>query len=184
MTYILILIIQCVWFSIPMYVANSVPVVVKRIPFLNIPIDMGKIWRGKPIFGSHKTVRGFVSGTLSAIIVVYIQKILFLQGGIWESLSIVDYEMFPFALFGFLIGFGALAGDAIESFFKRRVGIDSGEPWIVFDQIDYVIGALLFVSILYIPSIFHVITILIVGIIGSFIASYVGYYMCLKDSKV
>ena len=100
MTYIFILIAQSIWFSLPMYAANMMPVFVKRVPFLDIPVDMGKTWRGKPIFGNHKTVRGFVFGTLSAIIVVYIQRILFLQGGIWENLSIIDYKMFSFVEIG------------------------------------------------------------------------------------
>jgi CDP-2,3-bis-(O-geranylgeranyl)-sn-glycerol synthase len=44
---------------------------------------------------------------------------------------------------GFLLGLGAMAGDAAKSFFKRRLGIAPGHPWIPFDQIDFQIGALL-----------------------------------------
>ncbi|MCK5027684.1 MAG: CDP-archaeol synthase [Candidatus Pacebacteria bacterium] len=184
MAYVFILIVQSIWFSLPIYAANMAPVIVKKIPFLAVPIDMGKTWRGKPIFGSHKTVRGFVFGILSAVIVIYIQKVLFLKGGVWESMSIVDYEMFPFIFLGFLFGLGALVGDAIESFFKRRIDINSGEPWLIFDQVDYIIGALLFISVLYIPPIPHIIVILAIGVVASFVTSYIGYYMGLKDSKI
>ncbi|KAA0006124.1 MAG: CDP-archaeol synthase, partial [Thermoplasmata archaeon] len=39
--------------------------------------------------------------------------------------------------------FGALLGDIVESFFKRRVGKERGEDWIPFDQVDFLIGALI-----------------------------------------
>jgi hypothetical protein len=32
--------------------------------------------------------------------------------------------------------------DSVKSFVKRRVGIAPGAPWIPFDQLDFVIGAL------------------------------------------
>jgi len=38
---------------------------------------------------------------------------------------------------------GALLGDIVESFFKRRMGKERGEDWIPFDQLDFVVGALL-----------------------------------------
>jgi CDP-2,3-bis-(O-geranylgeranyl)-sn-glycerol synthase len=44
----------------------------------------------------------------------------------------------------FSICFGALLGDIIESFFKRRVGRKRGEDWIPFDQIDFILGVLFF----------------------------------------
>lgn len=184
MTYIFILIVQSVWFSLPMYAANLIPVIIKRLPLLNIPIDGGKTWKGKPIFGSHKTVRGFVFGTLSAILLACVQQYLFSFGGVWQSMSIMNYGEFSMVLFGFCMGFGALAGDAIESFFKRRVGIGPGKPWLVFDQVDYVVGALVCTSGLFIPSVTHVVVILSLGVVGSFISSYVGFYTGFKESKV
>ena len=41
----------------------------------------------------------------------------------------------------FSLCFGALCGDIIESFFKRRVGKNRGENWIIFDQLDFILGA-------------------------------------------
>ena len=181
---IILLVIQGLWFSLPMYVANMMPVLVKSIPFLNIPIDLGKSWRGKPIFGSHKTFRGFVFGVAGAVLVVYIQSILFSQGGMWREISIVSYTNYSVVLFGFLLGFGSLAGDAVESFIKRRISIKPGGSWYFFDQVDYIIGALLFCMFIFIPSIIHIIAILILGVFLSFFTSYIGYYLGLKDSKV
>ena len=42
------------------------------------------------------------------------------------------------------ICFGALLGDIVESFFKRRVGRKRGENWIPFDQLDFILGVLFF----------------------------------------
>ena len=47
----------------------------------------------------------------------------------------------------FSICIGALLGDIIESFFKRRIGKSRGENWIPFDQIDFILGVLFFTFI-------------------------------------
>ncbi len=46
-------------------------------------------------------------------------------------------------LFGFIVGFFALAGDAIESYVKRRTGRKRGAPWFPFDQLDFVVFGLI-----------------------------------------
>lgn len=46
-------------------------------------------------------------------------------------------------LFGAIVGASALAGDAIESYFKRRRGRERGAPWFPFDQLDFVVFGLL-----------------------------------------
>lgn len=47
------------------------------------------------------------------------------------------------ALFGGFVGFMALVGDAVKSYFKRRTGRDRGRPWVPFDQLDFVVFGLL-----------------------------------------
>jgi CDP-2,3-bis-(O-geranylgeranyl)-sn-glycerol synthase len=49
-------------------------------------------------------------------------------------------------LIGFLLGFGALLGDAIGSFLKRRLGIGRGKPAPILDQLDFILVALILVS--------------------------------------
>jgi CDP-2,3-bis-(O-geranylgeranyl)-sn-glycerol synthase len=43
-------------------------------------------------------------------------------------------------------GLGAMADDSAKSFFKRRLGIPPGSPRIPFDQLDFVLRALIFVA--------------------------------------
>lgn len=125
------------FYALPMYAANMAPVLVSRLPILNRPIDGGRLWRGKPILGSHKTWRGFIAGILLAVAVVYGQR---LAAG--SSFVFVDYLAQDIWLLGVAMGFGALAGDAIKSFFKRRVGVKPGGAWPPFDQIDFIVGGL------------------------------------------
>lgn len=40
------------------------------------------------------------------------------------------------------MAFGALLGDAVGSFLKRRIGLERGAPAPIMDQLDFVIGAL------------------------------------------
>ena len=129
--------LSCFYFMLPAYFANMAPVIVKRINLFNFPVDFGKKLDNKPILGSHKTLRGFVFGIIFAVIIAYSQFLLY-KMEFFNSLSFLNYERW--LLLGFLMGFGASAGDAVKSFFKRRIGIKPGAKFIPFDQIDFVLG--------------------------------------------
>jgi CDP-2,3-bis-(O-geranylgeranyl)-sn-glycerol synthase len=53
-----------IWFVALLGVANMAPVFFKKIPILGAPIDNGKTWRGKRIFGDNKTWRGIIAAIL------------------------------------------------------------------------------------------------------------------------
>jgi len=62
------------WFIFPAYCANAVPVIFGG----GRPVDFGKIFLdGKPILGSHKTLRGFFSGLLVGTLVGFLQTLIF-----------------------------------------------------------------------------------------------------------
>ena len=145
-----IIFIQALYFILPAYMANIAPVLVKKINFLNVPVDFGKKLSGKPLFGSHKTWRGIVSATIFGGIIFYIQQLLY-ANNILRQISLINYSEYSIA-FGFVMGFGAIFGDLVKSFFKRRIGIGAGKRWVPFDEIDFVIGALVFSSIFYVPN--------------------------------
>ncbi|MFH1510196.1 MAG: CDP-archaeol synthase [Candidatus Woesearchaeota archaeon] len=140
------LVLQALYFMLPAYIANMAPVFFRKVPVLNYPVDFNKALGGKPILGKNKTFRGFVFGTMFAVLTCFVQ---YLVNSEYLTPSGVDYSYW--LLLGFLLGFGALFGDAVKSFFKRRVGIPPGKPFIPFDQLDYSLGALLFVSMVYLP---------------------------------
>ena len=107
----------------PSYVANAAPLVLGS----GRPLDGGRNFAdGRPLFGSHKTIRGFLAGIIAGSLV-----------GLGESL--VDPRL---ALAGFAIALGSVLGDLLGAFVKRRLGIMPGRPFPIVDQLDFVLGAL------------------------------------------
>ena len=48
---------------------------------------------------------------------------------------------------GFIMGFGAILGDAIGSFTKRRINLKSGAPFPIVDQVGFVVTSFLLIDI-------------------------------------
>jgi CDP-2,3-bis-(O-geranylgeranyl)-sn-glycerol synthase len=109
----------------PSYVANASPLVFGG----GRPLDGNrKFSDGRPIFGAHKTVRGLLAGIIGGSLV-----------GLGESL--VDPRL---AVAGLVISIGAVLGDLLGAFVKRRLGMSPGRLFPVVDQLDFVLGALAF----------------------------------------
>ena len=177
------LIVQTLYFLLPAYIANMVPVFAGRLqvlPSLAKPIDGGfKLW-GDFIFGTNKTWRGFFLGTAAAMFVCYGQFIVW-QSNIGHSITIIDFSIVDPLVFGFFGGIGALAGDLLKSFVKRRVGIKSGMPWPVFDQLDFIIGYLA-ISLFFIPWNMPVfVTALVMTLILHPLTNVLGYALKIKN---
>ncbi|HSB47448.1 MAG TPA: CDP-2,3-bis-(O-geranylgeranyl)-sn-glycerol synthase [Candidatus Bilamarchaeum sp.] len=120
-------------FLVPIYVANSSPVVLGG----GAPLDLGRSFSdGRRLFGDGKTIRGFVAGTLAGTV----------AGGIVALLYPLPFFDSPSAQFmaSFVLSFGTLSGDALGSFLKRRAGVASGKPFIL-DTITFLIVAIILV---------------------------------------
>lgn len=135
------------------------------------------------MFGSHKTFRGFFFGSIVGIIICYFQKISFMYSGFFRSISLVDYSAYNVILLGFLLGFGALLGDLIESMIKRQFGVHSGEAWIPWDQLDFVFGSLLLVSFVFVPPYSNILFLLISVPILHILTNHIGYYIGVNKTK-
>ncbi|MBN1544573.1 CDP-2,3-bis-(O-geranylgeranyl)-sn-glycerol synthase [Candidatus Woesearchaeota archaeon] len=168
---------------LPALLANLVPPLFRKVNFLGYPVDLGARWKGKPLFGSHKTYRGLFFGITAAIIIAYVQSVLFSSSGWLRQASLIDYSAHNFVILGMLLGFGALFGDLVKSFFKRRVGVKPGKPWIPFDQLDFVVGALLFLALVYIPSWKVMLFLLVVVPILHILTNHIGFYLGINKSK-
>ena len=169
---------------IPAAIANMMPVFVRKINFLNCPVDFNKKWfDGKPIFGSHKTYRGFFFGIFAAIFAVYIQNLLYKSSLFFQEISFFNYNEQSFIIIGFLIGFGVLFGDLAKSFFKRRRNIKPGESWFPWDQIDLVIGGLIFVSLIKVPSWQMIIFLLIITPLFHIFFNHIGFWIGIRETK-
>jgi CDP-2,3-bis-(O-geranylgeranyl)-sn-glycerol synthase len=167
---------------LPAYFANMAPVLTKNIlKKLAIPVDFNRKFKGKSLFGANKTIRGLIMATVFGIIFFQIQKWLYVIP-FFQKISLINYSEYSILL-GFLLGFGAIIGDLIESFFKRRVNRKPGAPWIPFDQIDYTIGALLFASIVFLPSWQVIVIILIANFFLHIIVNHLAYYLGITKVK-
>jgi CDP-2,3-bis-(O-geranylgeranyl)-sn-glycerol synthase len=138
------IIVQAFWVVIPIYVANASAVIVGG----GTPIDFGKTWKdGRRILGDGKTWRGLFAGTFLGMTAGFglVVAASYLSISEYNVLHLTNFEGFPMMIpILFSLCFGALLGDVIESFFKRRVGKDRGQDWIPFDQLDFLVGALVF----------------------------------------
>ncbi len=168
------LILACFYFMLPAYIANMTPVFVKGYKFLENPIN-------KKLFGKNKTWRGLVFAVLAAGFVALFQFYFY---PVIPNFGLIDYNnaklVFAAAL---LLGIGAILGDMVESFFKRRLNIAPGKPWMPFDQLDFVIGALALVCIVYLPTLEIVLIILIMSPILHLLVNFIGYKLKIRESR-
>lgn len=183
------IILQALYFFLPAYLANMAPVFVSAIlkHRLAHPLDFNKRFNGKPILGKNKTWRGLCAGVLMGVLVVYIQQCL-LKYEFFASISIIDYRDSHIYLFGAVMGAGALIGDALKSFMKRQKGIESGQKWPVFDQLDFVIGGLVAIYIVSPVSHLamnlqplHVLALLLITPLLHVLTNKIGYFLHLKS---
>ena len=110
-------------------------------------MDFCKSWKGKRILGDGKTWRGFIGGIILSILVGVAQMIL--------------SDPFSPTHFGFgrtyaegipliaVLVIGAMLGDCLGAFVKRRKGIPVGGKAPVLDQYDFAIVSVVFALVFY-----------------------------------
>ena len=179
---IFLLALKSFYFILPGVFANMAPVIFKKVNFLDYPVDFGRNFLGRPLFGSHKTFRGFFFGIVSAIVVVWIQRLLFMDFPYFLNISFIDYSAYTFMLLGFLIGFGARLGDLVKSFVKRRLNIAPGKCWFPWDQLDSLLGGLLVLSIIYIPPWQAIVFLVIIAPVLHVTINRVAYWCGWKET--
>ena len=157
------LIISAMKFIFPAYCANAVPVIAGG----GKPMDFGRnFFDGKRVFGQNKTFRGFFFGLAVGIVVGLVECFLF------------GYPV----LFSLLSPLGALLGDLAAAFLKRRVGIAPGGLFPVGDQVDFVVGALLFSLPLAIVSWELAVAVIIITPPIHLLTNFVAYKLGLKKN--
>lgn len=169
-------VILAMWLMLPAYVANPMAVVFGG----GTPIDMGMKWTdGQRILGDGKTIRGLIGGTACGIIAGLLQIY------IASAFSIL---IVPTITAVITLSFGALLGDLIKSFFKRRIGFVRGAELPLIDQLDFVAGAWLLTYIFahvwftenFISSPWIIVTVLVLTPILHRLTNIFGYNIKLK----
>ena len=139
-------IVNLLLFLLPVYVANAAPVLLGG----GMALDLGKKFAdGRPMFGNGKTVRGFIGGVVSGCLIACAFAMFYPLS--WFAPAACGATVFGFIfslparqlLGGSAMALGTLVGDAAGSFFKRRLGIESGKQFIP-DTFVFLAFALLF----------------------------------------
>jgi CDP-2,3-bis-(O-geranylgeranyl)-sn-glycerol synthase len=161
--------LELIYLLLPAYCANMAPPFVKFWRGWNRPIHRG--W-----LGDHKTVIGFVSGVLAALLVAYAQSRLEIgidrlwRPDVWLAVGLAQ-------------GMGAMCGDVIKSFFKRRLGIAPGGRWIPADQIDFVLGALVPLVFLVRLSLIDILVMLLLTFVADIAINHLAFRLGIRNTK-
>ena len=153
-----------IYFMLPAYLAN-----VTALAFGGgKPLDFNhNLNDGRRILGNGVTWRGTIIGTTIGTTIGLVQGLI--TGNIIE---------------GFLLGLtlvgGALIGDACGSFIKRRLNVESGRPAPILDQLDFVVGALVFASLIVVIPIEMIVIILVISVFLHLGANIIAYLLGLK----
>lgn len=154
-----------IYFMLPAYLAN-----VTALAFGGgKPLDFNhKLKDGRRILGNGVTWRGTIIGTLIGTLIGFIQGTI--TGNIAQGI-----------LLGFTLGGGAMIGDACGSFIKRRLKVERGRPAPILDQLDFVVGALVFASLIVVIPFEMIVVILVISVFLHLGANIIAYLLGLKN---
>ena len=157
------LVVESLKLIFPAYCANAAPVLVGG----GLPLDFGKNFvDGRRVFGKNKTFRGFFFGLAIGVLVGLTENFLF------------GYPL----LFSVLSPLGALMGDLAGAFLKRRLDIAPGGLLPVVDQVDFVVGAILFSLPLSIITLELAVAMLIITPPIHLLTNFLAYKLKLKSN--
>ncbi|MGC9443412.1 MAG: CDP-2,3-bis-(O-geranylgeranyl)-sn-glycerol synthase [Candidatus Methanospirareceae archaeon] len=134
MSPLLLTIVVALWLMLPAYITNA------SAAFFGgkTPIDRGIYWGKHRLLGDGKTYEGLVTGFACGVLIGLMQQVL--QGR--AQLQLPDFGSFPLCLVTLAcLCAGAMLGDLLGSFVKRRAGVERGAPLPLLDQLDFVAGA-------------------------------------------
>ena len=164
----------------PLGLANMFPTYVKGVfKKLAVPVDFGKIYRGQPLFGKTKTWRGLLFAMIGGEIAFLLLQWFCTFDGFKNSVVFFDASQLPWWL-GFLLGLGAIIGDLIESFVKRRFKKEPSSRWFPWDNIDYLVGGFVVLAFFVDVVWYNYLAILVVGLVLHVLFNLLGYALKIK----
>lgn len=140
------------WVMLPAYLPNSFAAVFGG----GKPIDGGKTMKdGRRILGDGKTWRGFFAGILLGFLTGCAEIWLVSRGFHFFGIQLPGFSSSGVsgafdlsAVIAILsLAVGALLGDMIFSFLKRRLGLQRGQSLPLVDQYDFLFGAFLLTTL-------------------------------------
>ena len=177
----LIACVTTLYFILPAYFSNGSGLVFGG----GTPVDFGKSdKKGNRWIGDGVTWRGFIAGTLIGTLTGAVQGYFgpeLMQTFGQYIITPIATDLHSGIMIGFLLGFGALLGDALGSFIKRRMGIGRGKPAPILDQLDFIIVALILVSLVVELNLLCVVLAIILTLFIHLIANTGAYLLGMKD---
>jgi len=127
------------WLMIPVYIANSFATLPKgRGP----PMDLGRTWPwdGRRVLGSSKTWSGFLfAGFATLPFGLFLAWLILIAPPPWQVVPVLAPNVWDALPLAALLSFGAVTGDALGSFVKRRLNRPSGARTVLLDQLPFVL---------------------------------------------
>lgn len=160
------------------------------LAFLARPMDGGRSFSGRPLFGHSKTFRGPVLVAVGSAAVFALQYRLLHRLEVFASIELVDYAQLPGWWLGLLAGGVAELAELPNSFVKRRLGIDPGGTarglragvFYLWDQLDVLMGFWLVMVVWVPPTPLRVaLSVVIVGIVHPLL-TLVGYLLGMRPT--
>ncbi len=162
--------IQIALILLPMYFANSSAMLLDG----KTPLDLGaKAWDKRPWLGKGKTFKGTFGGVFVGSLAAVIISNIVPQ---WTPQIFENY-----VLFGFAVSVGAIGGDIVGSFIKRRLKMESGKPFLLLDQLDFWVGGLALGSIFFVPSLWQIVAMILITLIVHRISNWIAFKAQLKE---
>ncbi|SEW12269.1 CDP-2,3-bis-(O-geranylgeranyl)-sn-glycerol synthase [Natrinema salifodinae] len=122
------------WAMLPAYVPNNAAVLAGG----GRPIDGGRTWGDRRVLGDGKTWRGTAMGILAGVALATVLTLV--ADGVGAALGFDVPAFTPLAAIG--LAAGAMLGDILASFLKRRTGRQRGAMFPGLDQLDFVVVSL------------------------------------------
>ena len=129
-----VVVVTALWAMLPAYVPNNAAVLFGG----GTPIDGGRTWRGARLLGDGKTWRGAAAGIAAGTALALALDAVVPSA---ESALGVAVPNFPLSV-ALSLATGAVLGDILASFLKRRTGRERGAVFPLVDQLDFVVVAL------------------------------------------
>jgi hypothetical protein len=169
--------LEALWIAAPVIVGGLLHIAAMRLrvcsPLARVPLDGGVTLRGRRLFGDNKTLRGAVLMVLFTVLAT-IGAFGVAERAAWAA-ALTPRELLSAGpvVWGGLLGAGYVLGELPNSFIKRQLSIPPGDAargwlgpvfWVV-DQIDSLGGAMLALSLVWVPPLGMLAALLVITLV-------------------
>jgi hypothetical protein len=160
--------LELVYLLLPAYVANMAASLAKSWPGWNRPIS--RRW-----LGDHKTIVGVLLGVAAGVLTSS------LQARVWWFPHRLEPSSWVVA--GCAQSIGAMSGDTVKSFLKRRIELLLDCPAFPADQLDFILGAMVLGRPWLPMRLLEVALILAFTFIAHILVNHIAFGLQIRDAK-